>query len=199
MAILNMKKKTFAELESKTINKIRLFNDKKSDATAAVSEFISRLREIHEQIRAKEVEYTQSMDNKMLREIDELTSKKAQVERLINIQRQAFSNGDSKLELTDADREDLASTFAPYRKQERELTEKLIKQYADLEKTLDELKNARDEYWEQFYAPFNGQVMQATGDIFAVHFLRRNDKLGEASYKLQNLANHKAFPQSYVD
>ncbi|KRF10756.1 hypothetical protein [Paenibacillus sp. Soil787] len=199
MAILKSKKTSFDELQSKTIDRIVNFNKKKSDANFAVSEFQVELTEINNQIAQKKAEYKDTLDSQLLRDIATLDDKKASVQRLMEIQRQAFGNGNTKYEMTDSDRKDLTSTFAPYRKQEHELTEKLNKQIAELEKTLEALHDVRSEYWNDFYAPIYGLALQVTGDQFAVHFLRANQPLGEASQKLLTLAHHKAFPQSYMD
>lgn len=155
------------------------------------------MNDIHAQIAQKEAEYKDTLDTQLLRVIADLTDKKAQVQRLIHIQRQAFGEGKSVLELTDADRKDLANVFAPYRKRELDLTDKLHKQIAELEKTLEELQEARSEYIEQFYVPMMGQALQATGNRFAVYFLNEDQSLRKGSVKLQELAYHKAFPKGF--
>jgi chromosome segregation ATPase len=201
MAIINLKTKkaTFADLESKTLDKIRTFNAKKNDANSAVSEFTNELSEINGQIVAKEAAYKETLDTQLLREIDDLTVKATQVRRLMEVQRKAFGEGNSKIELSDADVKDLTATFAPYRKQELDLTKTFEKQIADLESTLKELDDVRTEYWNAYYAPIFGQALHATGNQFAVHFLRENKSLVESHYKLNQLTHHPAFPKSFYD
>jgi chromosome segregation ATPase len=201
MAILNLKTKktTFADLESKTLTKMVNFTKKKHDAQTAVSEFQDELNAVSHDIHTKELEYKETFETALLSEISVLTDKKASILRMMEVQRKAFGNADTKLEMTDADREDLKKTFAPHRKREADLAEKAEKQLAELEKTLAELYEARNEYHTNFYMPMFGLSQRATGQVYGdVHFLKDDQRLRNLSSDINTLSYHDAFPKGWV-
>ncbi|KRF31951.1 hypothetical protein [Paenibacillus sp. Soil787] len=198
MALLSKKKVSFNELESKTITKINAFLAKRNDANAAVSEFTYELRELNDQIHAKNEEYADTYNSDLLREISVLKKKKADVIELAQIQREAFGKGDTKLVLTDADIADLTKTLAPYQKREMEAREKVYKQIAELEKSLEELEDAREEYLTDYWVPMNSLAIMATGEWYPLNHLKHEQPLRESQVKMYQITYHNAFPKGLI-
>lgn len=198
MGILTKKKVAFAELESKTINKIKTFIAKRNVANAAVSEFTDELRDFNDLIHAKNDKYAETFDSELLREISVLKKKKADVEELMHIQRQAFGKGEFNLVLTDADIADLTKTLAPFQKRELEARDKVFKQIAELEKSLEELEDARNEYLTDYWLPLSGLAIIATSEWYPIHQLKHEQPLRVANVKMHELVHHNAFPKGII-
>lgn len=193
MALFKSKQKEFSieDLNSPVLNKVVEFNAKSGNLAADIEKNLGKIKELTEQLNEIRNKYAETYKDEDLKLLIATETELTALKNVVKTQQDLLSKGKRKYVLSSEEEESLKKSFAPIRKNRDELVKNLHIQLAEVEKTLDELKEEQDkvhEIWSRVY----GQVFSASQENWGAGVtLNKQTETVEAQNKLNQLANHK--------